>query len=74
MKMHTKSSGVITCHVCLYQMSFDDKDEFKAHVKKHAKVSPKQCVICDDGGADNYDLRYHVQKHVSELNCIPLPR
>lgn len=68
--MHTKSTGVLTCHICLYQMGDDDKDEFKNHVKKHKSAASKQCVICDEGSSENFDLRYHVQKHVS--NECPL--
>lgn len=65
MKIHTKSTGMITCHVCLYQMCDSDKDEFKNHVRKHVKSAPKKCVICDEGGSNSFDLRYHVQAHVS---------
>ncbi|XP_055305997.1 zinc finger protein Xfin-like [Sitodiplosis mosellana] len=69
-KIHTKSTGVITCHVCLYQMCDSDKDEFKNHVKKHIKGTAKQCVICDEGGSENFDLRYHVQKHHTAANQL----
>lgn len=63
MKLHTKSSGFITCHICTYQM--EDKELVKDHVKKHSKVSSKQCVICDEGESENFDLKKHVQKNVS---------
>lgn len=42
-----------------------DKDSFKMHVKKHAQVPPKHCVLCDEGDAENFDLRNHVQSNVS---------
>lgn len=43
-----------------------DKESFKAHVKKHSKVPPKHCVICDEGDAEDFDLRQHVQVNVSK--------
>lgn len=46
-------------------MCDSDKDEFKNHVRKHVKSAPKKCVICDEGGSNSFDLRYHVQAHVS---------
>lgn len=70
MKLHTKGYGSITCHICFYQMSVGDKDAFKGHIKRHSKVPPKHCVICDEGNAENFDLRYHVQNHVSMPNEI----
>lgn len=70
MKLHTKGYGSITCHICFYQMSADNKEAFLGHVKRHSKVPPKHCVICDEGNAENFDLRYHVQNHVSMLKEI----
>lgn len=66
MKVHTRSSGQLTCHICFYQMSDQEVNAFKDHVKKHAHVTLKQCVICDEIGNENFDLRYHVQRHVSD--------
>ncbi|XP_031631912.1 gastrula zinc finger protein XlCGF26.1-like [Contarinia nasturtii] len=70
MKLHTKSSGLITCHICSYQMSIGEEEAFKNHAKKHDKATPKKCVICDEGGADNFDLKYHVQRHHSSANLL----
>lgn len=66
--MHTKYSGSITCHICFYHLN-GDKDSFKAHVKKHSKVPPNHCVLCEEGDADDFDLRQHVQTNVSKSVC-----
>lgn len=68
MKLHTKCYGSVGCHICFYQMSPGDMDAFKEHLKKHSKVQPKQCVICDE--ANLLDLRYHVQGQVSVSKVI----
>lgn len=63
-KLHTKHSGNISCHICSYNMNAD-KESFKAHVKKHSQVPPKHCVLCSKGDAEDFDLRQHVQTDVS---------
>ncbi|XP_055326323.1 zinc finger protein 569-like [Sitodiplosis mosellana] len=69
-KIHTKSPGMFTCHVCLYEVSDKEKDKFKDHVRKHTKITSKQCVICNEGGTENFDLKHHVRsQHNTTLSC-----
>lgn len=58
--LHTKYSGFISCHICLYQMN--DNETLKAHIEKHAQAKPKECVICNE---EKPRLRLHVQTRVS---------
>lgn len=66
-KIHTISPGMLTCHICMYKINDEEKDTFKNHVRKHSKATTKQCVICNEGGSDDFDLKHHVQSQVNIL-------
>lgn len=63
--MHTKNPGKITCHVCLYELNDKERDKFKDHARKHTKATAKHCVICNEGGTWDFDLKHHVRSKVN---------
>lgn len=52
----------------MYKISDKEKDPFKDHVRKHSKNTAKHCVICNERGSDDFDLKHHVQSQVNILS------
>ncbi|XP_068629985.1 zinc finger protein 431-like [Battus philenor] len=52
----------IRCQVCLVKV-FNDTDEFKEHLREHAKLALYRCTYCNKSFSDSSNFSKHKKKH-----------